>query len=165
MISTEPSFLDELVVSPMRDGYTWFLTERFRYSGGLVRKDGPVSIIVPPRFETDFASVPSPFWIIFPKWGTYGPAAVLHDWLYWEQKFSKDQADQIFLEAMKTLRVSQWKTWVLYKAVSWFGQKAWDENEQIKKQGFTRLHAGCEAQATKPLWLRKTYVPRRTLMA
>lgn len=39
-------------------------------------------VVIPVGFITDFASVPFIFWWIFPPWGRYGKAAVLHDWLY-----------------------------------------------------------------------------------
>jgi uncharacterized protein DUF1353 len=49
-------------------------------------------------------------WAIFPKWGTYGSAAIVHDWLYWRQELRRDQADAVFLEAMTDSRLKPWKT-------------------------------------------------------
>ena len=63
-------------------------------------------ITVPVGFETDFASVPRPFSAILPKWGKYGDAAVIHDWLYWEQGRPRPAADAILLEGMTVLGVS-----------------------------------------------------------
>ena len=40
-------------------------------------------------FETDFASVPRLLWVVLPKWGKYGNAAMVHDWLYWKQDRSR----------------------------------------------------------------------------
>ena len=150
-----PAFLDNLIVSPLSDGYTWYLDHAYRYQTDLL----PVgTITVPVRFETDFASVPSPFWVLFPKWGKYGPAAVVHDWLYWDQgNQTKAQADSVFLEAMTVLNVRPWKRWVLYHAVSWFGGSAWRENSRLRAKGVTRLNT----QPGPPDWKRWTLIPRR----
>ena len=149
------AFPDTLVVSPLSDGYTWYLDRHFRFDSA-VTPAGPIT--VPPRFETDFASVPSPFWMIFPKWGTYGPAAVVHDWLYWEQRdHTRPQADAVFREAMVSLMVRPWKVWVLYHAVRWFGFLAWKENAQLRAKGVTRMNVG----GARPTWKRRTLIPRR----
>ena len=150
-----PAFLDTLVVSPLSDGYTWYLDRLYRFDSALP----PAGVIsVPPRFETDFASVPSPFWMIFPKWGTYGPAAVVHDWLYWVQTpHTRPESDAVFREAMVTLQVRPWKRWVLYHAVRWFGWVAWRENAKLRAQGVTRMNTG----GTAPTWKRWSLVPRR----
>jgi len=149
-----PGFLDTLVVSPLSDGYTWYLDRQYRFESALQ----PAGLVtVPQRFETDFASVPSPFWIIFPKWGTYGPAAVVHDWLYWEQENrTREQADGVFREAMTALRVRPWKIWVLYHAVRWFGFLAWKENASLRAKHVTRMNVG----GARPTWKRRTLIPR-----
>ena len=46
---------------------------------------------------------PALFWAILPKWGKYGNAAVIHDWLYWEQGRPRPAADAILLEGMTVL--------------------------------------------------------------
>lgn len=79
-------------------------------------------IHVPAGFETDFASVPRFLWRLFPPWGEYRKAAVLHDYLYrTESGFTKWLGDSLFYEAMVQLKVPWWKRRLIYYAVSWFG--------------------------------------------
>ena len=153
-------FLDVLVVSPLADGYTWYLDRPFRYRTDV---GATKTIVVPSRFETDFASVPSPLWAIFPKWGTYGSAAIVHDWLYWHQELRRDQADAVFLEAMTDSRVKPWKRRILYHAVRWFGGAAWRENASLRAKGVTRMQPAREPRAgpRRPSWKRWTVLPRR----
>ena len=47
---------------------------------------------VPTGFVTDLASIPRPFWSVFPKTGRYAYAAIVHDYLYWTQTVSRDEA-------------------------------------------------------------------------
>lgn len=137
-------FLDQLVVSPMADGFTWYLMHAFRYN----------SVAVPDRFETDFASIPFPIDIFLPRWSNYGPAAVIHDWLYWEQTVTRRQADHTFLEAMRTLRVSRLKRTILWLGVRLGGWLAWWENARLKRSGYTRLRPPGAAWPAMPDWQR-----------
>ena len=88
-------FTKALIVSPLADGRTWVLMESFSYDVG--REGSGDTIRVPEKFMTDFASVPRLFWSIFPQWGRYGNAAVVHDFLYWAQSRRRAEADRIFL--------------------------------------------------------------------
>lgn len=76
-------FTENLIVSPLPDGNTWVLRRKFSYDVG--QEGSGETIAVPAGFITDFASVPRPLWAVFPKWGKYGNAAVIHDYLYWVQ--------------------------------------------------------------------------------
>jgi hypothetical protein len=119
------SFTTPLILTPLDDGERWRLVEPFEYHVG---EEGSGSMIrVPAGFETDFASVPRFFWRILPPWGRYGKAAVVHDYLYGSHACTRERADEIFLEAMTVLGVPAWKRNVMYRAVRWFGQAAWDE--------------------------------------
>lgn len=109
------------------DGLNWTLTEEFEY----YRTDDPSSkIIVPAGFVTDFASIPRAFRHILPVTGTkrnpYGKAAVLHDYIYDKNclyTYTRKEADDIFLEAMKAVKVSRFVRSLLYYCVRWFGAK------------------------------------------
>lgn len=94
---------------------------------------------VPQGFVTDFASVPRPFWSIFPRDGNYVYAAVLHDWLYWIQDRPRDTADRIFRAAMDDLTITDSQADVLYSAVSHFGETAWKQNKDLKNSGEKRV--------------------------
>mgnify|MGYP003393857503 CR=1 FL=1 len=112
------TFTDPLTVTKI-DARHWKVSRDFRYYVG--QEDSSDCIDVPEGFVTDFASVPRPFWIIFPPDGQYTQAAVLHDFLYSEKKRKRAECDRIFLEAMTVLNVPPWKRWVMYLAVRIFG--------------------------------------------
>jgi hypothetical protein len=130
-------FTNVLIVSPFSDGKTWYLRSDFGYEVG---DEGSADFIdVPKGFATDFASVPRPLWWIFPKWDIYGNAAVIHDFLYYDQKRSRAGADKVFLEAMGVLDVPAWRKYTLYYAVSWFGFLAWRANARRKARGISKF--------------------------
>src|SRR5262245_22776830 len=78
------------------DGKNSVLEKPLKYQ----RPKSTNEIVVPDGFVTDFASIPRAFWTIYPRTGRYQWAAVVHDYLYWEQTLSREEADHILLEAM-----------------------------------------------------------------
>jgi hypothetical protein len=130
-------FTDALVVSPLADGKTWVLVRSFGYEVGALGSGDVVECRI--GFMTDFASIPRPFWTILPKWGKYGNAAVIHDWLYWSQDRSRHEADRIIFEAMGVLNVSDWQRYAIYWAVWLFGGMAWARNRWDREAGFDRV--------------------------
>ncbi len=119
-------FTEPLVVTPRPDGRTWIVLSDFGYEVGKVGSGDVIN--VPIGFHTDFASIPRPLWVIFPRWGKYGNAAVIHDWLYWDQPRSREAADDILLKAMGDLKVSPWQKYPIYWAVRLGGWWAWWRN-------------------------------------
>jgi hypothetical protein len=95
------------------------------------------TVPVPAGFVTDFATTPWLVWSVFPPWGKYGPAAVVHDYLYWDQQCTKEQADSIFLKAMDDSSVG-WKKYLIHAAVAVFGRSGWEENIEIRGYMKTR---------------------------
>lgn len=84
----------------------------------LVWDDGRRITAVPAMFETDLASIPRPLRNILNINGRSRRAAVLHDWLYaGRQCATRADADQLFLDAMKSDGVSWAKRWSMYAAV------------------------------------------------
>ncbi|HEY96556.1 MAG TPA: DUF1353 domain-containing protein [Dehalococcoidia bacterium] len=130
-------FTEVLTVSPLSDGRTWVTRKDFGYDIG--EEGSGNTIDVPIGFMTDFASVPRFLWMIIPRWGKYGNAAIIHDYLYWEQKRSRKEADDVFLEAMGVLGVSPSTKWVMHKAVRVFGGFAWRGNTGRRKKGLSRV--------------------------
>ncbi len=94
---------------------------------------------VPQGFVTDLASIPRFFWQGLRPEGRYAYAAVVHDYLYWEQSRSREEADQILKIAMEDSKVDPKLIKTIYAAVRGFGQKAWDNNSLLKKAGERRL--------------------------
>ncbi|MGH1540052.1 MAG: DUF1353 domain-containing protein [Arenicella sp.] len=152
-------FTNPLVVSPMNDGKFWVIREAFQYDLGSEGSGN--SIVVPVGFVTDFTSVPVGFRFLIPKWGRYGKAAVIHDWLYWDQPAGmfQEQADEIMLEAMQVLQVSPLKEWFIHNAVKWFGHYAWEKNTFLKQQGENRVLP--EDKIEKSIGLSNTQIHKK----
>jgi len=130
-------FTDILLVSPLADGKTWVIMRDFGYDVGREGSGDHIDVAV--GFQTDFATIPPPLWILLPKWGRYGNAAVIHDWLYWTQARPRRAADAIFLEAMGVLRVSGLVERTLYAGARLFGWLAWYRNAADRAAGFDRV--------------------------
>jgi len=132
-------FTDILTVSPLADGKTWVTRKEFGYDIG--EEGSGDSIDVPIGFMTDFASVPRLLWVFIPRWGKYGNAAVIHDYCYWFQMFSRKESDRIFCEAMEVLKVPKYKIFLMYYAVRLGGWSAWSGNKRLKKKGINKVAA------------------------
>ncbi len=101
------------------DGDVWELLRPYPYIGKRWRG------VVPRGFMTDFASVPRAFWPVLPPTGQYGPAAVIHDYLYRNGLTSRADADWTFREAMERLGVGWFTRQTMYLAVRSFGWAAY----------------------------------------
>ena len=112
------SFTTPLIVQPV-DPRNWKLVKPFEYHVGSIDSDEVIS--VPIGFITDFASIPRIFWSVFPPYGKYGKAAVIHDYIYRNGLYKRKKCDGIFLEGMVVLGVAVWKRKVIYWAVRIFG--------------------------------------------
>lgn len=106
----------------------WRVERQFTYFIG--EEDSDEFVIVPKGFETDFASVPRLFWTLIPPDGTYTQAAVLHDFLYFKKLYVRKRCDEIFLEAMKVLKVNWFKRRIMYWAVRAFGWIGWNRHRR-----------------------------------
>lgn len=140
-------FTKILEVSPLADGKNWILRKGFAYYDDEL-DETRYWVNVPPKFMTDFASVPAPFRGLVSKWGKHGNATVIHDYLYWTQERSRDEADRIFLNGMKVFGVSAWRVFLIYWAVRLGGWSAWRGNILKKKNGFKRVAAKWPEKAT-----------------
>ena len=98
-----------------------------------------VQIVVPIGFVTDGASVPHEFWSVLSPNDYYTRASFVHDYLYWTQACTKEQADNILLIGMKESEVPLWKRAVVYEGVHKFGQSSWNENEKERATGLPRI--------------------------
>ena len=116
------------------DGRVWELHNPDEH-WGMMSREG-IHIVPIDGFLTDFASVPRLFWRIFPPTGNgkgaaYGPAAVIHDWLYqmgdlYGEVIERGWADDVFMDGMRALGVSKARRWPIYLAVRAFGWVVWD---------------------------------------
>lgn len=103
--------------------YRFRLAEPFEYHVG--EYPSAEVIVVPVGFETDFASVPRPLWWLFPPYGPWAKAAIIHDRLYSTREKTREECDNIFLEAMAVLSVPVVTRKLMYWAVRLFGRAAY----------------------------------------
>lgn len=121
------SFTKPLRVEAVDESH-WKLLEEFDFYLGSLESSEYVS--VPEGYVTDFATIPRIFWSIIPPWGKYGKAAVIHDFLctdgYYFREIdgkrlqvavTREEADNIFLEAMTVLNVDEVTRSAMYAAV------------------------------------------------
>lgn len=93
-------------------------------------------LCVPAGFVSDLASVPWFLHFLFPPYGRYTEAAIIHDWLYSVQYCTRGEADWIMVEVMRAhipppyyiTRAS------FYGAIRAFGWAYWSKHsdEQIE---------------------------------
>lgn len=102
--------------------------------------DGKERIEVPKGFVTDLASIPRElWWWQAPHEGTMGPA-IVHDFLYWEQPCSKNEADAVMFVAMKQVGMSGGSIEGVYLGIrSHRAQEAWDRNQIARAKGEPRF--------------------------
>lgn len=86
------------------------------------------TIVVPPGFRTDLASIPQIAQAIYPVNDKHDRAAVVHDYLYTIQDRSRAAADLIFLEAMAACAVRWTQRRLMYRAVRLGGWVPWNSN-------------------------------------
>lgn len=85
-------------------------------------------IQVPYGFVSDGASVPKLLWNLYPPFGEYLEAAVIHDWFCvlghaGTSPITSQDAAKLFLEIMEVLGVSKWKRTQMYWAVRLAGPR------------------------------------------
>lgn len=106
-------------------------------NAGQVGKYMPVR--VPVGFVTDFASIPRAFWSLLRPDGLYSYAAVIHDFLYWEQYLSREDSDEILKLCMEDFRIDATTIAAVYGGVRIGGGGAWEENARRKASGEKRV--------------------------
>jgi hypothetical protein len=105
-------FLQGDVTVKQIDARKWELREPLVYEG----RDHTYP--VPVGFTTDFASVPTVFVWLIPRYGVYTKAAILHDFLCCgEAGVSRGDADGMFRRALRELGVSLVRRWMMWAAV------------------------------------------------
>lgn len=125
--------LNDLEVKPLFNGRCYVLLSDFKY------QINDYVITVPKGFVTDLASVPRAFWSIFPPFGKYTVAAVVHDFLYSEYNntnINRTLADEIFIFIMKENGVSFVKRQLMFRAVRTFGSMAWKKKTVVEEQPY-----------------------------
>jgi hypothetical protein len=94
--------------------------------------DGAPAIVVPAGFVTELGSVP--------KGKTEGSmaAAIFHDYLYWTQACTRDEADAVMHVAMTALGAGRANAGQTYKAVNSTGAALFKSNGERRRNGEAR---------------------------
>ena len=122
-------------LQPFEDGHDWLVTKPLVYEIGATGE----KIIVPAGFVTDLASVPRQFCHLLSNADTYTRAAIVHDFLYWDQTCSRNEADKTLLAGMIESNVARWKRAAVYRAVEIGGGGAWNGNGSDRRNGLIRV--------------------------
>jgi hypothetical protein len=96
-------------------------------------------ITIPAGFVTDFASIPPFLRPLFSHDDIHDIPALLHDYLYWTHSCSQEEADLLFLTALREMGVSRWESRAIYAGVRMAGEAAFRENERNRRAGRPRI--------------------------
>ena len=114
-------FLSKLFLED-NDGFPFTVMGVLSYESDRLK----TTVVVPPGFKTDLASIPQVLWNVLPPVGQYDRAAVIHDYLYkFPGTVSRVDADAVLNEAMDVLGVGRVKRWIIYAGVRVGGWKPW----------------------------------------
>lgn len=80
-------------------------------------------VTVPVGFKSDLASIPRVFWSIYPPFGKYNGAVIIHDYLYTTKILPRNLSDDILFEQMKSDGVDTFTCVLFYITVRIFGGK------------------------------------------
>ena len=127
-------FIPAPTVIPFADGKNWRLAEPLPYRLG----DTEHVIEVPQGFVTDFASVPQIAWSVMSPTDRYGRAGIVHDFLYWDQGCTQEEADKIMLLGMIETDVNGVQRTLIYAALRIGGEPAWKDNATKRREGWPR---------------------------
>lgn len=107
----------------------WLLIDDLQFASESLHQ-----IVIAPRgFQTDLASIPRFLWSIFPKVDKWDQAATIHDAAYAgalvdsvgeRVPVTKAQADRLFLEGCRAMKVNGLIALLMYLMVRLFGDPA-----------------------------------------
>lgn len=120
----------------------YFLTKPIAWKPNA-GQEGYQDVTVPVGFVTDFASIPQEFWSLLRPDGDYAYAAVIHDYLYWEQDRPRDISDRTFKFAMEDFKIGTVTANIIYGGVRGGGDVAWSSNAKLKAAGERRILKKC----------------------
>ena len=125
-------------LSPFGDGTQWVVLEDMPF---IVQLDDRSSgtLVVPRGFVTDLASTPPAIWSLYPPFGKYLTAAILHDYLYWRGTCTQAEADKVIYQAMRDAGVDQAAQSRFYVALRAAGEDAWKKNQGERARGLIRV--------------------------
>lgn len=114
--------------------YKWMMSKPLVWKGTFRGENRRLEVPTSPKpFTTDLASVPRSLTWLFPRYGKYTKAAVMHDYLCQHFRTSpqspmadsllplkdRSDADEVFRHVMVELGVPGLRRWLMWTAVSW----------------------------------------------
>jgi hypothetical protein len=84
-------------------------------------------LLVPKGTISNGASVPRLLWGICSPYGTYTYPAVIHDYLYENNLYTREFADRQFLIDMGRCNTNKFTKWLFYYIVRIFGSLNWNK--------------------------------------
>lgn len=94
---------------------------------------GPLKIVVPNGFITDFASIPWGIRAFVHVFEEHMRGAVIHDWLYYNGTVTRKQADQTFYHVMRSTGVSWHRARAMFSGVRVGGWAAWNNHRKRER--------------------------------
>ena len=119
-------FPDEPSLSPLPDGKNWRLDQPF-YSD--IPCLGPHR--VPYGFKTDLASTPRLIWWLYPPFGKYIEAAIVHDHLYATQRLPRWLCDRALRQGMLACGCGKVTICIFWAGVRMAGWLSWLNDQKI----------------------------------
>jgi len=125
-------------VKAFGDQQFWVLTSDYTYSF----PDTSLTVKIPKGFVTDFASIPDRLRPAFSEKSEKSNAAIVHDYLYWNQSCARKQADKIMERALADAGVGRIERGMIHSALRIGGRVAWMTNQRLRKEGLPRIVPG-----------------------
>ncbi|MNC39249.1 hypothetical protein D3C75_878980 [compost metagenome] len=112
----------------------WVVLRALTYTAASGR-----SYIVPRGFVTDLASIPRLLRPALDQNGASRRPAVLHDALYCRKSTTRQQADDLFYEALRAEGVGHLTALLMYAGVRAGGWLYWNKRDGLQADDFTEL--------------------------
>jgi hypothetical protein len=132
-----PLFVQLPMIRPFVDWDFYYIDRDLRWAAPQ-GKNLP-AVRVPRGFVSDLASVPAFFWAKYPPTGRYAYAAIVHDYLYWFQTTTREQADEIMSIAMRDAGTDEATISDFYRVLRLTGGLAWSRNQKARDNGEKRV--------------------------
>lgn len=144
-------------IVPFADWDYYYTTKPLKWRANDGVASNPAEVTVPTGFVTDLASIPTVFWSELPPTARYSYPAIIHDYLYWFQPCTREEADAILEAAMKDMDVSSVKIELIHGAVRLGGGRAWAKNTESRRAGEKRVLKDfpTEARTTWDEWKQR----------
>ncbi|RWX14321.1 DUF1353 domain-containing protein [Rhizobium leguminosarum] len=126
-------------IVPFADWDFYYTLQKLDWADKAEKTSSLKSVTVPKGFVTDLASIPRALWAILPRQALYTYPAIVHDFLYWFQPCTRDEADEILRLGMAQLGVSSATALAIFQSVRALGGGPWKTNAELRAAGERRI--------------------------